>query len=372
MNACGHLTTHKGLILKRWEELSIAKVPEAKNLSRGILRDHIPQVFDAMCEVLETRKMKSAPEVSKAHGSQRSFATDYSLSEVMTEYTILKNVIFDELSKIKFDDFTDWRLIDTFFDSSISHAVTQFVDLREQELNAVSRSLFNVNTDLETFAAIAAHDLRSPTATILGFVQLLNEEGGPQNEMATKAIATIQKTAGRMLELIDQLLDYAKIGKEHLACKVFPLQVVAEEAKENLTEYLRKAGGKIVIEPMPEYTGDPILFRQLFQNVMANSLKFRDKSRPVVITVSGQQDRSGIHLQIKDNGVGFDPAMSEEIFLPFKRAGNKADTQGSGLGLATVRRIVERHHGKIKAVGIPGKGAEILIELPDRREVKSV
>ncbi len=364
MKACDLLLTNKEKILKCWEALSLSKLPEAQNLSRQAIRDHLPQVFGALCTVLETGEFKVPKELSKTHGRQRSWTTDYSLAEVMAEYSLLKNVILDELATAKLFDVKDFRTIDRFFDSASTIATTEFVTVREHELNSVTDSLVTMNQELETFAVVAAHDLRSPASTILGFADLISEEGRVADHVAIKAVDTIKRTAMRMLELIDQLLDYSKIGKEHLKREPFSPQVVAEEAKVNLTAQIEDAHAVIEIEKMPEYHGDAILFRQLFQNLFSNSLKFRATERPLRITLGGALEQNKLRLHIVDNGVGFDPKLSELIFQPFKRGDARSETQGSGLGLATAKKIVELHGGKISAVGHPGRGAELLIELP--------
>jgi signal transduction histidine kinase len=222
-----------------------------------------------------------------------------------------------------------------------------------------------LNQDLDTFAAIAAHDLRSPASTILGFAQLLSEEHTPAEEVAVRAIKTIQKTASRMLELIDQLLDYAKMGKEHLNRTPFSLKAAAHEAIDNLNAQIQESGAKVLIGNLPEYKGDQILFRQIFQNLISNSIKFRAKDRVCEVNISSLEEKNGwIRLTVKDNCGGFDPKLSEVIFQPFKRGTNLKDTHGSGLGLATVRKIVELHGGKISATAQLNLGAEFTIELP--------
>jgi signal transduction histidine kinase len=363
MKTCEHLFANKEKILKIWEQLSLAKLPEAQNLSRTAIRDHIPEVFTALCHILESGVFEKPLELSKTHGRQRSWSTDYSLAEVMGEYAILKNVIFDELSKTDIG-MKDFRLIDRFFDSATSIATTEFVASRERELNNITDSLVTINQELETFASVAAHDLRSPASTIISFADLISEEESFEGELAAKAIDTIKRTASRMLELIDQLLEYSKIGKEHLVRAPFSLKTPVTEAIDNLTAQIKEAGAEVHVAALPDYQGDPILFRQLFQNLISNSIKFRSKSRVCKISVSGAKDGGYIRVRIKDNGSGFDPKLADHIFQPFKRGTNRTDIQGSGLGLATAKKIVELHGGKITGKGEIDIGAEIIIELP--------
>ncbi len=368
MKACEHLLESKEKLMVRWEKVSLAKLPDAQELSRTTIRDHIPHVFSALCDVLKTGVLKIPEELSKTHGRQRSWSTDYSLSEVMSEYSFLKNVIYDELMSVELATLENLRLIGKFFDEATAIATVEFVGLREHELNSITDSLVAMNLELETFAAVAAHDLRSPTATIIGFADLIVDEQDQEQdhsaEVAVMAVNTIKKTAHRMLELIDQLLGYAKIGKEHLARTTFSLKIIASEAKENLTAQIQDSKAIVNIKDLPDYSGDAVLFCQLFQNLISNSLKFKAKDRTSEIVIAGTQEKGRIRLHVKDNGLGFDPKLSEIIFQPFERGDQRTGVQGSGLGLATAKKIVELHGGTIRAIGKVDEGAEVIIDLP--------
>jgi signal transduction histidine kinase len=361
--AVNELIRKKERILELWEKASLARLPEARKLSRTAIRDHIPGVLQVLCKILETGVFEVPKELSKTHGRQRSGSTDYSLAEVMGEYSILKNVIYDELTHLTIENM---RLIDRFFDRASTIATTEFVAEREKELSSLTDSLITINQDLETFASVAAHDLRSPASTIIGYAEMIGAEENLSGELAAKALATIKRTAARMLELIDQLLEYAKIGKEYLARTPFSLKVAAQEAVANVNAQIKEAGATVTIGDLPDYSGDHILFRQLFQNLVSNSLKFRSKERASEIQITGSTVNGGIQLQIKDNGLGFDPKLKDIIFQPFKRGGNRSETQGSGLGLATAKKIVELHGGTITAIGTVGVGAEIHITFPEK------
>ena len=364
MKAYELLKNTKEQILIQWESLSIAKLPKAHNISRIAIRDHIPCVFSALCAALESGVLKIPEEHSRTHGRQRSWSTEYSLTEVMAEYSFLKNIIFDELTRAESMSWYEFRMISDFFDSTSAIAAAEFVKIREHEINSVTNTLAAMNLELETYAAIAAHDLRSPISTILGFADIIFERTNTEDEVSFYAIGVIKKTAHRMLELIDQLLSYAKVGKEHLIRSTFSLNAVAHEAKENLAAQIQEIDAQINIEDLPNYEGDAILFRQLFQNLISNSLKFHSPHRLCQVSIKSTSNKNEIQLQIKDNGIGFDPKLNEMIFQPFNRGNNRSDIQGSGLGLATAKKIVDLHGGKISAVGQSGKGTEVFIILP--------
>lgn len=362
MNTTCRIRSSKEKILQIWEKASIEKFPNSTGMSRLAIRDHLPNVFDALCTILETGIYKSPENLSKVHGQQRFSFGNYTLLEVMEEYSLLKNVIFDEMIALNELTLKEVRLIDRFFDSASSTAAVEFVELREQELKNISRTLELSNFDLQTFAAIAAHDLKSPTATIVGFAQLALEDSPHLPHTAQRSMQTIEKTSIRMLSLIDRLLEYAKIGTGKLKTEKFSLLAVAEEAKLNLTSEANTADAFFVFHRLPDFEGDRVLMAQLFQNIFANSLKFRSPDRPLRIEVIGSQTANSIELTIKDSGLGFDPRLNHEIFQPFKRG--DADVAGNGLGLATVKKIVSMHGGSVHAIGTPDVGAEIKISLP--------
>ncbi len=359
-----HIRIQKNKILDRWEQLSRKMFPAASDKSRNAVRDHLPQLTDALCDVMETGVFEKPKELGQIHGAQRFAFGDYTLSQVLNEYWLLKEVVFDELEHAHKVVITDFRLINRFFESAATIAAVEFAKLREIELSKATRHLEESYHDLERFAAIAAHDLRSPASTIIGYADLMLDDHKDVSEDAINQIKTIKNVGSRMILLIDQLLEYAKIGKSEMEKKGFSLSSAAQEAKANLANNISQAGAEVTIERLPEVTGYPILFSQLFQNLIANSLKFKSAKRTSQIIISGSKENDIVKLCIKDNGMGFDPLLNQEIFEPFKRGDNSKNIQGSGLGLATVRKIVEMHGGKISAVGRVGEGAEFNIEIP--------
>ena len=359
-----HVRVHKDKILNRWEKLSREMFPSASDKSRASIRNHLPELMDALCDVIETGIFEKPRELSKSHGQQRFSFGDYTLSQVLDEYWLLKKVVFDELEHGREVVLSEFRLINRFFESAATVAAVEFAKLRENELSKATRHLEASYQDLERFAAVAAHDLRSPASTIIGYADLALDDSAQASDEMISQIKTIKNIGSRMIHLIDQLLDYSKIGKSDIEQKSFSLSVSALEAKSNLAKNISESNAEIIIEDLPEVTGYPVLFTQLFQNLIANSLKFKSDKIPSRITISGRQENDLIKLFIKDNGMGFDPALNREIFEPFKRGNNSKDIKGSGLGLATVQKIVELHGGKIRAIGRMDEGAEFIIEIP--------
>ncbi len=350
-------------VLDSWITLSKERFSAATDKSRQAVRDHLPDLMSLLCEVVETGILQNPKHVSKIHGQQRHSFGDYTLPQLIGEYSILKNLVFDELKSDRADSVDLIRLVDLFFDVSISSAATEFSKLREKELVDASQLLEESNLDLARFAGVAAHDLRSPAGTIIGYSELLIDSKGNQ-DVAAKAATTIHRTAKKMIELIDQLLAYAKLGKENLPFVGFDSLAAVTNTVEMLGPAIKAAHAEVQIKKMPHLFGDPVLIAQLFQNLIANSLKFCSPERKCKISIESSE-KDGFHtIHVRDNGIGFDPKFNTDIFAPFKRAHEHLPIQGSGIGLATVQRIVKFHGGSITAKGVEGQGASFEIRLP--------
>lgn len=357
------LRNNKEEILRKWEALSKSRFPSAADKTRASMRDHLPELIDALCEVIETNVFEEPKEISEIHGRQRFSFGDYTLSQVISEYSILKNLIFDELDSADLKTRQTLRLIDLFFDSAITSASTEFSRLREEELKTSSFLLEESVRDLERFTGVAAHDLRSPAGTIVGYCDLMMESLVGDSEML-RSTQTINRTAKRMISLIDQLLVYTRIGKSEMQFSEFLFSESIDNAISNCENLIRDAHAQIHKSVSHSMCGDEILMTQLFQNLLANSLKFRSQSRVCEIWITVKLVEDNYIVEFKDNGLGFSPALSEMIFEPFKRAHEHSKIQGSGIGLATVERIVKLHHGSISAEGKEGIGAKFTIQIP--------
>ena len=353
-------------VMTTWERLSRAYFDSASDKSRVAVRDHLPPLLDALVEVLKSRDFERPIELSRIHGRQRFSFGDYALKDVLGEYVLLKNIVFDILERHDPDFFEDFRLVDRFFSAAMTIAAEEFAALREADIKAMSATLEATNRDLERFAAVAAHDLRSPAATIVGYADLALEEhacGHPDEE---NYASLIRKTSLRMVSLIEQLLAYTKIGPAKLDAQTFSVADVLGEARADLEAQLQGTDVHFDIqrESLGQIKGDRILFTQLFQNLLANSLKFRDPDRALRIDVWGERADGRARIFVRDNGRGFNAEAGRTIFEPFIKGHSDPSIEGSGLGLATVQRIVDVHGGHISADGRPNHGAQFEIDLP--------
>jgi light-regulated signal transduction histidine kinase (bacteriophytochrome) len=236
-------------------------------------------------------------------------------------------------------------------DEGIQKAIEQFSTVR-------SRALIQSNRDLEYFAAIAAHDLKAPLATISGYMELLDEN--LQNKISfedAQYIKTIKKSTAQMTVLIDRLLEYSSIGRKVEPFAPLFVSEVVQRATDNLRELITSTSAKVIFKDVPQVTGEISLLTQLFQNLINNAIKFRDPKRVPEIRIEVTEHDSEWIFSVRDNGIGFKPEDKEHIFSLFKKSHSLQTQTGYGIGLATARKVVELHGGKIWAESEPGIGS---------------
>jgi light-regulated signal transduction histidine kinase (bacteriophytochrome) len=224
------------------------------------------------------------------------------------------------------------------------------VSRKSEELEATTRELARSNGELESFAAVVAHDLRGPLSAINLMATMLKstrkETPGAGDD---DWIASILSQVTRMDELIRNLLDYGRAGGAPLRVAECDCQAIVAKTRENLAADLKACDGEVVAELLPTISADPTLITRLFQNLIENALKYRSQDAPRIVISAVKQD-DGWTFCVADNGKGIEPAEAETIFQPFRQSEkNKGRYSGIGLGLATCKRIVERHGGRIWA-----------------------
>lgn len=357
----------KEKIMQTWEQRvrEVISSAPAKTISVPVLRNLLPKVLDNLISNISTKSSSAAVaeagRIGKLHGDQRAGLTDYSFSQVLVEYRILRQVIFETLEqeKLQVQDVRD--IILNSLDEGIEKAIEQFSIVRSEEL---TRS----NRDLQHFASIAAHDLKSPLATIIGFTELLEDSLRGRIELQeVEFIQAIKRSSARMTLLIDRLLEYSSVGQEHKEFESIALHQIVKDVNENLKISIEKANASVYVDnELPTVKGDASLLTQVFQNLLTNALKFRHPQRKVEIHIKSRLEKDHWLISIRDNGIGFDPKESENIFSLFKRLeGVKLQTgSGSGIGLATVRKVIEIHGGKVWAESQPGVGSTFFFTLP--------
>ncbi len=225
-----------------------------------------------------------------------------------------------------------------------------------------TRELTQANEELESFAYTVSHDLRAPLRSIGGFSRLLQERHAHGLDETGRAyIERVCNAAARMDELIDAILKVSRIGRSELRPRMTDLSRIAGEVVAGLREAEPGRGADIRIEPGLMAWADPVLARDLLQNLLGNAWKFTALAPAPCIRVY----RDGDAFVVGDNGAGFDPNYANKLFRPFQRLHAQEEFPGHGVGLASVRRILERHGGTIRAEGEPGKGARFIFSFPE-------
>ncbi|HEV7231067.1 MAG TPA: PAS domain S-box protein, partial [Bacteroidia bacterium] len=227
----------------------------------------------------------------------------------------------------------------------------------ESDLKHKSDELIRSNTELEQFAYIASHDLREPLRTITSYVQLLKNRYHDQlDEEAKEFIGFTVDGAKRMDQLIQDLLTFSRVGNAKLGFEKVNTADTVAIVLDHLQEISQKEGAVITIGELPEIKANGLQMIQLFQNLLMNAIKFRGEAKPV-IHVTGKKQKQGWIFSVSDNGIGIDRKYAEKIFIIFQRLHAKGQYEGTGIGLAICKKIVERHGGEIWFESEPGKGS---------------
>ncbi len=238
-----------------------------------------------------------------------------------------------------------------------------------QKLEQKVLDLRNANDELEAFNSTVSHDLRTPLMVIRAFSGRISEKYGTSlDDKFLRDMGTIQASAQRMEQLIDDLLAYAKLGKEALQRRWVSMNELVESVLEDLRALYPE--GEVIVSPLPRCMGDERMLRLVFVNLISNAFKFSSRQEKRVIEIGYARGVTENVLFVKDNGVGFDPEYKDKLFNVFQRLHSQEEFGGTGMGLAIVKRIVGLHGGIVWAEGRPGSGATFYIALP-RTEVAS-
>lgn len=244
--------------------------------------------------------------------------------------------------------------------------------LQKEIHNAIGLASLNQKIEdqkdaLQNFAAILAHDLKEPLRSINYFIDRLNEEySGELKGNAEKYFSFISGAAKRMTELIDTVSVFNYLENTEQQMEKLQLQEIQENAINNLDTAIREKKASITTEDLPEIYGDKTQLTQLLQNLIGNGIKYCENGTPAV-HISAQQNENGCTICVKDNGIGMEAQFLEKIFEPFKRLHTAQEYSGSGLGLATCKKIIERHNGKIWCESSEGQGSSFYFYLPDEK-----
>ncbi len=221
-----------------------------------------------------------------------------------------------------------------------------------------------INKELESFSYSISHDLRSPLRTMIGYSQMLEEEYGDKvGDEGKKWIKVIASKGARMNQLIDDLLEFSRAGKQQLQLNNIDMhdlvQILCNELKESL-----QCQATIIIHDLQPGFGDAMLLRQVWINLISNAIKYSSKREDATVEINSTADDSNVVYSVRDNGAGFDMQYVNKLFGVFQRLHKDSEFTGTGIGLSIVQRIVSRHGGKVWAEGVVDGGATFYFSLP--------
>lgn len=238
----------------------------------------------------------------------------------------------------------------------------------EQRVAERTAQLEQANKELESFSYSVSHDLRTPLRAIVGFSRMLTDRMGERLQAEDqRLLGVIVDNAARMSTLIDDLLNFSRLGRTPLSLRQVDMHSLATEALQQLRD-----GGaigptaRIEVGELPACLGDRNLLLQVWANLLGNAVKFSARVEAPLIQISGYLDNGRVHYQVRDNGTGFDMRYYDKLFGVFQRLHAADEFPGTGVGLANVARIISRHNGRVWAESQLGRGAVFHFELPAR------
>jgi light-regulated signal transduction histidine kinase (bacteriophytochrome) len=253
--------------------------------------------------------------------------------------------------------------------------VNEELKLREAEVRVLNTDLERraaeleeANRELESFSYSVSHDLRAPLRAISGFSSILAEDHGQAlNDDGRRVLETVRQSALRMGQLIDDLLEFSRLGRKAIAATEIDMAALVQEVLNELQATHAGKPPTWLVGSLPPAWGDRSLIRQVWFNLLSNAMKYSGAQPDPVIDVSGDAGETESVYTVKDNGVGFDMRYADKLFGVFQRLHTTEQFPGTGVGLAIVRRVVVRHGGRVWAEGKISEGASFYFTLPKSR-----
>jgi len=235
---------------------------------------------------------------------------------------------------------------------------------KNAELTDSAQKLARSNAELEQFAYVASHDLQEPLRMVRSYVQLLEQRYRDRLDAdAREFIDFAADGAGRMQGLISDLLSYSRLSTGGQSFQPVDCEAVFATALRNIAAAAQESGARITHAPLPNVSGDAVQLTQLFQNLLANAIKFR-RDEPPEIDVRARPEGAVWRFSVQDNGIGIAPEYSEKVFVLFQRLHGRSSYAGTGIGLAICKKVVERHGGRIWVESSLGRGSTFYFTIP--------
>lgn len=316
-------------------------------------------------------------------GAARYWQTSRKLRDLTYMYLAIALIlaVFEELASMSNESFyDDFDLLEhlfgfcaflfiffALFRASVAKPYYELEKAREElEARVQQRTaeLSRSNRDLEQFAYVASHDIKAPLSVISGYLQMMRDHNKEINDpLNEKYVGKALESSERMQRYLDDLLEYSRVGRSNRPFAQVDFESALTNALSSLEVSIRENGAMIKHDHLPTLMGDESLIALLFQNLVGNAIKYRSVDNPQ-ISISVKQEGNDWIFSVKDNGKGFDQKDSARIFEIFQRLETDGKTPGTGIGLATCKRIVEYHGGRIWAGSEKGKGATFYFAIP--------
>jgi signal transduction histidine kinase len=245
------------------------------------------------------------------------------------------------------------------------NGMLQVIEERTQALEQSKQELERSNQELERFAYVASHDLQEPLRKVQTFSDRITTKYKDKLDEEGKVyLARMQESLGRMRGLIQDVLNYSRVQSSKKEWTMVDLNEVVRGVISDLEVRLEQSGGRVIVTPLPVVQANPLQMRQVFQNLLGNALKFKKIDAPPLVKVSAKVTNGNHEISVEDNGIGFEQQYAEKVFEVFQRLHSRGSYEGTGIGLAIVRKVLESHGGDVRAESTPGKGTLFLLTLP--------
>lgn len=279
----------------------------------------------------------------------REFPVEMSLSPMETDEGLMLTASIRDVSEKK-------QLEKVIRDTNIT---------LERKVRQRTEELERKNKELEQFAYVASHDMQEPLRTTSSFVDLLRKQyKGKLDDNADRYLDYIVQSSDRMKTLIKDLLDYSRLGREKEKRQV-DCNSIVEQVRADLNKVIRESQAELKAGQLPLLDAFPTELKLLFQNLVSNSIKFRRPGVPPQVEISATRSNGAWEFSFRDNGIGIEPQYLERIFVIFQRLHNRTDYEGSGIGLAHCKKIVELHGGRIWVESEPGVGSTFFFTISE-------
>lgn len=275
---------------------------------------------------------------------------------------------FDRLDRIQYV-FTGFLLVPAAVVVFLFYSINANLNEREEEaakLKKANDDILTLNHELESFTYSVSHDLRAPLRSVNGYANVLMEDyGDVLDDHGKRTVETIARNGRRMGELIDDLLDFSRLGRKKLDVTLLSMNTMVNTVIEEIKETKNySTNAKIEINELPDAKADLSMMRQVWYNLISNALKYSGKTENPAVEIGSFFKDNAVCYYVKDNGVGFNMAYVDKLFGIFQRLHKNEEFEGTGVGLALTKRIVDRHGGTIWAEGALNSGATFYFSLP--------